>query len=37
MLVCRLAAKELTDALLNGGCVDDWLQDQLILCMALVH
>jgi RNA 3'-terminal phosphate cyclase (ATP) len=29
------AAKELWDALSSGGCVDHWLQDQLILYMAL--
>lgn len=29
------AAKELIDALVSGGCVDDWLSDQLILFMAL--
>lgn len=30
-----LAARELCSALDDGGCVDDWLQDQLILYMAL--
>ncbi|GKY92851.1 hypothetical protein MPSEU_000254700 [Mayamaea pseudoterrestris] len=29
------AAKELWDALCAGGCVDDWLQDQLIIFMAM--
>lgn len=29
------AATELMDALQSGGCVDDWLSDQLILFMAL--
>lgn len=29
------AAIELLDSLLSGGCVDDWLSDQLILFMAL--
>jgi len=29
------AAQELIDTLNDGGCVDDWLQDQLILYMAL--
>mmetsp|Transcript_21545 Transcript_21545/g.26663 ORF Transcript_21545/g.26663 Transcript_21545/m.26663 type:complete len:271 (-) Transcript_21545:10-822(-) len=29
------AARELIDCLNGGGCVDDWLQDQLILYMAL--
>jgi RNA 3'-terminal phosphate cyclase (ATP) len=31
----HLAARELCSALDDGGCVDDWLQDQLILYMAL--
>jgi RNA 3'-terminal phosphate cyclase (ATP) len=31
------AAKELWNALCAGGCVDDWLQDQLILFMALAE
>ena len=29
------AATELWDTLCNGGCVDEWLQDQLIVFMAL--
>mmetsp|Transcript_13471 Transcript_13471/g.20493 ORF Transcript_13471/g.20493 Transcript_13471/m.20493 type:complete len:431 (-) Transcript_13471:1514-2806(-) len=29
------AANELLECLTSGGCVDDWLQDQLILYMAL--
>jgi RNA 3'-terminal phosphate cyclase (ATP) len=33
--VGRAAAQELVDALKDGGCVDEWLQDQLILYMAL--
>jgi hypothetical protein len=31
----KKAAKELLSALADGGCVDSWLQDQLILFMAL--
>lgn len=31
----HLAARELCSALDEGGCVDEWLQDQLILYMAL--
>ena len=30
-----MAAKELVDTLQDGGCVDEWMQDQLILYMAL--
>ena len=33
--VGREAAEELVATLKDGGCVDDWLQDQLILFMAL--
>ena len=33
--VGREAANELVSTLKDGGCVDDWLQDQLILFMAL--
>ena len=33
--VGRDAAEELSATLRDGGCVDDWLQDQLILFMAL--
>ncbi|KAL1741171.1 RNA 3'-terminal phosphate cyclase domain-containing protein [Schizophyllum fasciatum] len=29
------AARELTKAMANGGCVDEWLQDQVIIFMAL--
>jgi RNA 3'-terminal phosphate cyclase (ATP) len=35
--VGRKAAAEVLDALESGGCVDEWLQDQLILFMALAH
>mmetsp|Transcript_25682 Transcript_25682/g.31637 ORF Transcript_25682/g.31637 Transcript_25682/m.31637 type:complete len:411 (+) Transcript_25682:65-1297(+) len=31
------AAQELINALISGGCVDDWLQDQLILFMCLAQ
>eukprot|EP00729_Bicosta_minor_P014169 gene14169-1491_t len=31
------AAKELLSALQHGGCVDEWLQDQLIIFMALAE
>ena len=31
----KQAAQELLDSLKDGGCVDGWMQDQLILFMAL--
>ena len=31
------AAAELLKGLASGGCVDEWLQDQLIIFMALAH
>jgi RNA 3'-terminal phosphate cyclase (ATP) len=31
------AAQELRDAVRAGGCVDDWMQDQLVLYMALAE
>jgi RNA 3'-terminal phosphate cyclase len=31
----RIAAEVLLEALATGGCVDEWLQDQLIVFMAL--
>jgi RNA 3'-terminal phosphate cyclase (ATP) len=34
-IVAKRAADELFQAILDGGCVDDWLQDQLILYAAL--
>lgn len=31
----RTAAESLLDALATGGCVDEWLQDQLVVFMAM--
>ncbi len=33
--VGRVAAESLLEALATGGCVDEWLQDQLVVFMAL--
>ena len=33
--VGEAAAEELLEALAHGGCVDEWLQDQLVIFMAL--
>ncbi|KAG5645038.1 hypothetical protein DXG03_007217 [Asterophora parasitica] len=35
--VGRTAAEELLRGLRGGGCVDEWLQDQIIVFMALAH
>eukprot|EP00593_Proboscia_inermis_P003895 CAMPEP_0171325540 /NCGR_PEP_ID=MMETSP0816-20121228/116870_1 /TAXON_ID=420281 /ORGANISM="Proboscia inermis, Strain CCAP1064/1" /LENGTH=227 /DNA_ID=CAMNT_0011824737 /DNA_START=93 /DNA_END=777 /DNA_ORIENTATION=- len=35
--VAREATTELLQTLRQGGCMDDWLQDQIILYMALAH
>jgi RNA 3'-terminal phosphate cyclase (ATP) len=35
--VGREAAQELMQTLLDGGCVDEWMQDQMILYMALAE
>lgn len=32
--VGRIAAESLLEALGTGGCVDEWMQDQLIIFMA---
>jgi RNA 3'-terminal phosphate cyclase (ATP) len=31
----RIAAESLLEALATGGCVDEWMQDQLIVFMAM--
>lgn len=33
--VGRIAAESLLEALATGGCVDEWLQDQVIVFMAM--